>query len=71
MEPQITQNTLTDTGEDGVGLLTRRFIGCALMVPQGSRRDSSRAVSATGLYLCPLLNFGKPRLAIKGIVLAL
>jgi|SRR5579871_856058 len=30
MEPQNTRNTLTDSGEGGVNLLTERIIGCAL-----------------------------------------
>ncbi len=32
MEPQITQNTQMDTGEDRVNLLSKRIIGCALTV---------------------------------------
>ena len=35
MEPQNTQNTLTDTSEDGINLLTGRIIGCALTVQHG------------------------------------
>jgi GxxExxY protein len=32
MEPQSTQNTQMDTGEDRVNLLSNRIIGCALTV---------------------------------------
>jgi GxxExxY protein len=32
VEPQITQNTQMDTGEDRVNLLSKRIIGCALTV---------------------------------------
>ena len=32
MEPQNTQNTQTDSDEDRVNLLSKRFIGCALTV---------------------------------------
>jgi hypothetical protein len=32
MEPQNTQNTQMDTGEDRVNLLTGRINGCALTV---------------------------------------
>jgi hypothetical protein len=32
MEPQNTQNTQTDAGEDRVNLLSKRIIGCALTV---------------------------------------
>ncbi len=32
MEPQNTQNTQMDTGEDRVNLLAKRIIGCALTV---------------------------------------
>ena len=32
MEPQNTQNTQTDAGEDRVDLLSKRIIGCALTV---------------------------------------
>ena len=32
MEPQITQNTQIDTGEDRINLLSKRIIGCALTV---------------------------------------
>jgi len=137
MEPQNTQNTQTDTGEDAVNLLTGRIIGCALTVlhtlgtgllekvyenalvhelrksgltvsqqhPTVVRYDGivvgeytvdlliehivlvelkvAKAIDdihraqclnylkATGLHLCLLLNFGKPRLEIKRIVLAL
>ena len=137
MEPQNTQNTQTDAGEDGVNLLTGRIIGCALTVLHTlgtgflervyenalahELRKSGLAVSqqhptivrydgivvgeytvdlfvehivlvelkvakaiddihraqclnylkATGLHLCLLLNFGKPRLEIRRIVLAL
>src|SRR6476646_1048210 len=136
MEPQNTQNTQMDTGEDRVNLLSRRIIGCALTVLHAlgtgflekvyenalvhEFRKSGLAVSqqhpmvvrydgivvgeyavdllvehivlvelkvakavdvhlaqclnylkATGLHLCLLLNFGKPRLEIKRIVLAL
>ena len=137
MEPQNTQNTLTDTGEDGINLLTGRIIGCGLTVLHTlgtgflekiyenalvhELRKSGLAVSqqhpivvrydgvvvgeytvdlvversilvelkvakaiddihraqclnylkATGFHLCLLLNFGKPRLEIKRIILAL
>lgn len=137
MEPQNTQNTLTDTGEEGVNLLTGRIIGCALTVQHGlgtgfvekvyenallhELRKSGLGVSqqhpvvvrydgivvgayavdllvermvlvelkvakaiddihrvqclnylkATGLHVCLLLNFCRPQLEIKRIVLAL
>ena len=137
MEPQNTQNTQMDTGEDRVNLLSRRIIGCALTVlhalgtgflekvyenalvhelrksglavsqrhPMAVRYDGivvgeyavdllvehivlvqlkmAKAIDeiylaqclnylkATGLHLCLLFNFGKPRLEIKCIVLAL
>ena len=137
MEPQITQNTQKENGEDRANLLSKRIIGCALTVHRGlgngfleklyenalahELRKSGLAVSqqhpmvvrydgivigeytvdllveriilvelkaakaiedihraqclnylkATGLHLCLLLNFGKPRLEIKRIVLAL
>jgi GxxExxY protein len=137
MEPQNTQSTQMDTGQDGVNLLSKRIIGCALTVLHTlgtgflekvyenglvyELRKSGLAVSqqhpmvvryngtvvgeytvdllvehidlvelkvakaideihlaqclnylkATGLHLCLLLNFGKPRLEIKRIVLAL
>jgi GxxExxY protein len=137
MEPQNTQSTQIDTGQDGVNLLSKRIIGCALTVLHTlgtgflekvyenglvyELRKSGLAVSqqhpmvvryngtvvgeytvdllvehivlvelkvakaideihlaqclnylkATGLHLCLLLNFGKPRLEIKRIVLAL
>ena len=131
MEPQNTQNTQTDTGEDRVNLLSKRIIGCALTVLHGlgtgflekvyenalshELRKAGFGVSrqhrmvvrydgvvvgdytadllvelkvakaideihhaqclnylkATGLHLCLLLNFGKPRLEIKRIVLDL
>ena len=32
MEPQNTQNTQMDTGEDRINLLSKRIIGCALTV---------------------------------------
>src|ERR1700733_5240768 len=32
MEPQKTQNTQMDTGEDRINLLSKRIIGCALTV---------------------------------------
>ncbi len=137
MEPQNTQSTQIDTGQDGVNLLSKQIIGCALTVLHTlgtgflekvyenalvyELRKSGLAVSqqhpmvvryngtvvgeytvdllvehivlvelkvakaideihlaqclnylkATGLHLCLLLNFGKPRLEIKRIVLAL
>ena len=133
MEPQNTQNTQIDAGEDRVNLLSKRIIGCAHTLGTGflekvyenalvpELRKSGLAVSqqhpmlvrydgivvgdytvdllveqiglvelkvakaideihraqclnylkATGLHLCLLLNFGKPRLEIKRIVLAL
>ena len=137
MEPQNTQNTQMDTGEDRINLLSKRIIGCALTVlhalgtgflekvyenalvhelcksglavsqqhPMVVRYDGivvgeytvdllvehsvlvelkvAKAIDdihlaqclnylkATGLHLCLLLNFGKPRLEIKRIVLAL
>ena len=130
MEPQNTQNTQIDAGEDRVNLLSKRIIGCALTVLHAlgtgflevhELRKSGLAVSqqhpmlvrydgivvgdytvdllveqivlvelkvakaideihrtqclnylkATGLHLCLLLNFGKPRLEIERIVLTL
>jgi GxxExxY protein len=137
MEPQNTQNTQMETGEDRVNLLSKRIIGCALTVLHAlgtgflervyenallhELRKAGIAVSrqhrmvvrydgivvgdytvdllvdhivlvelkvakgiddihraqclnylkATGLHLCLLLNFGKPRLEIKRIVLDL
>ena len=137
MEPQNTQNTQMDTGEDGVNLVSGRIIGCALTVLHAlgtgflekvyenalvhELRKSGLAVSqqhpvvvrydgtvvgeytadllvenivlvelkvakaideihraqclnylkATGLHLCLLLNFARPRLEIKRIVLGL
>jgi hypothetical protein len=96
MEPQNTQNTQMDIGEDRINLLPKRIIGCALTVLHAlgtgflekvyenalvhELRKSGLAVSqqhpmvdlkATGLHLCLLLNFGKPRLEIKRVVLAL
>ena len=137
MEPQNTQNTQMDTGEDRINLLSKRIIGCALTVlhalgtgflekvyenalvyelrksglvvsqqhPMVVRYDGvvvgeytvdllvedivlvelkvAKAIDeihraqclnylkATAVHLCPLLNFGKPRLEIKRIVLGL
>jgi GxxExxY protein len=132
MEPQNTQNTQMNIGEDRINLLSKRIIGCALTVlhalgtgflekvyenalvhelrksglaPMVVRYDGivvgeyavdllvehivlvelkvAKAIDeihlaqclnylkATGLHLCLLLNFGKPRLEIKRIVLAL
>ena len=137
MEPQNTQNTQIDTGENRFNLLSKRIIGCALTVlhalgtgfpeevyenalvhelcksglavsqqhPMVVRYDGivvgeyavdllvahivlvelkvARAIDeihlaqclnylkATDLHLCLLLNFGKSRLEIKRIVLAL
>jgi GxxExxY protein len=137
MEPQNTQNTQMETGEDRVNFLSNRIIGCALTVLHAlgtgflekvyenallhELRKAGLAVSrqhrmvvrydgivvgdyvvdllvehivvvelkvakgideihraqclnylkATGLHLCLLLNFGKPRLEIKRIVLEL
>jgi GxxExxY protein len=137
MEPQNTQNTQTDAGEDRVNLLSKRIIGSALTVlhalgtgflekvyenallhelrkaglvatPQHRmvvrydgivvgeytvdllvehvvlvelkvakaieeihRAQCLNYLRATGLHLCLLLNFGKPRLEIKRIVLDL
>jgi GxxExxY protein len=137
MEPQNTQNTQMETGEDRVNPLSKRIIGCALTVLHAlgtgflekvyenallhELRKAGFAVSqqhrmvvrydgivvgdyavdllvdhivlvelkvakaideihrvqclnylkATGLHLCLLLNFGKPRLEIKRIVLDL
>ncbi len=137
MEPQNTQNTQMDVGEDRINLLSKRIIGCAQTVLRAlgtgflekvyenalvhELRKAGLAVSqqhpmvvrydgivvgdytvdlliehivlvelkvakaidaiylaqclnylqATGLHLCLLLNFGKPRLEIKRIVLGL
>ncbi len=137
MEPQNTQNTQMDTGEDRINLLSKRIIGCALTVlhalgtgflekvyenalvyelrksglvvsqqhPMVVRYDGvvvgeytvdllvedivlvelkvAKAIDeihraqclnylkATAVYLCLLLNFGKPRRKIKRIVLGL
>jgi GxxExxY protein len=137
MEPQNTQNTQIDTGEDRINLLSKRIIGCALTVVHAlgtgfheksmkthwctncaslgspSRNNIPRSfdmmgsrsgeyavdllvenivlvelkvakaidaihiaqclnyLKATGLHLCLLLNFGRPRLEIKRIVLTL
>lgn len=137
MEPQNTPNTQMDTGEDGVNLLSKRTIGCALTVlhvlgtgflekvyenallheprkagPVVSQQNRmvvqydgvvvgecmvdllvedivlvelkvAKAIDeihlaqgliylkAAGLHLCLLLNFGRPRLEIKRIVLGL
>jgi GxxExxY protein len=134
LEPQNTQNTQRDTGQDRINLLSKRIIGCALSVlhglgtgylekvyeralahelrkgglvvsqqhPMVVRYDGvvvgeyavdllveqtilvelkvARAIDeihlaqclnnlkGTGLQLCLLLNFGKPRLEIKRIV---
>jgi GxxExxY protein len=137
MEPQNTQNTQMETGEDRVNVLSNPIIGCALTVLHAlgtgflervcenallhELRKAGLAASqqhrmvvrydgivvgdytvdllvdhivrvelkvakvigeihrvqclnylkATGLHLCLLLNFGKPRLEIKRIVLDL
>jgi GxxExxY protein len=74
MEPQITQNTQMDTGEDRVNLLSKLIIGCALTVLQADdihRAQCLNYLKATGLHLCLLLNFGKPHLEIKRLILAL
>jgi GxxExxY protein len=134
LEPQNTQNTQRDTGQDRINLLSKRIIGCALSVLHGlgtgylekvyeralahELRKGGLVVSqqhpmvvrydgvvvgeyavdllvehsvlvelkvakaideihlaqclnylkGTGLQLCLLLNFGKPRLEIKRIV---
>jgi GxxExxY protein len=137
MEPQNTPNTQMETHEDGVNVLSKRIIGCALTVMHGlgtgflekvyerallhelrkvglaasqqhrmvvrydgfvvgdyavdllverivlvelkvakgideiHRAQCLNYLKATGLHLCLLLNFGKPRLEIKRIVLDL
>ncbi len=137
MEPQNTQNTQMETGEDRVNFLSKRTIGCALTVihalgtgflekvyenalvhelrkagiavlqqhrmvvrydgivvgdyavdllvdrivlvelkvargiDEVHRAQCLNYLKATGLHLCLLLNFGKPRLEIKRIVLDL
>jgi hypothetical protein len=71
MEPQNTQNTQMDIGEDRINLLSKRIIGCALTVVHALLAQCLNYLKATGLHLCLLLNFGKPRLEIKRIVLAL
>jgi GxxExxY protein len=137
MEPQNTQNTQIETGEDRVNLLSKRIIGCALTVLHAlgtgflervyenalfhelrkaglgvsqqhrmvvrydgivvgdyavdlvvehivlvelkvargideiHRAQCLNYLKAIGLHLCLLLNFGKPRLEIKRIVLDL
>ncbi len=61
MEPQNTQNTQMDTGEDRVNLLSKRIIGCALTVLQADeihRAQCLNYLKATGLHLCLLRNFG-------------
>jgi hypothetical protein len=109
MEPQNTQNTQMDTGEDRVNVLSKRIIGCALTVLHAlgagflekvyetgcgrgidllvehivlvelkvtkaideiHRAQCLNYLKATGLHLCLLFNFDKPRLKIKRIVLA-
>ena len=73
-EPQSTQNTQMDTAEVRVNPLSKRITGCALTVlhaDETHRAQRLNYLKDTGLYLCLLLNFGKPCLEIKRIVLAL
>jgi len=42
MEPQNTQNTQMDIGEDRINLLSKRIIGCALTVLHALEQDSLR-----------------------------
>jgi hypothetical protein len=68
-----------DTGEDRVNLLSNRIIGCAFTVLHTLGTGFLEKVYQNALvhelrksgHRCLLLKFGKPRLEIKRIVLAL
>jgi hypothetical protein len=47
--------------EAAMHALSERIIGCAFQVSNSRRRRTAH----TPLPLCPLLNFGKPRVEIK------
>ena len=80
MEPQITQNTQMDadvgrSSSGNIDLLVEHMVLVELKVTKAideiHRAQCLNYLKATGLHLCLLLNFGKPRLEIKLIVLAL
>ena len=62
-------------GDYTVDLLVEHIVLVELKVTKGideiHRAQCLNYLKATGLHLCPLLNFGKPRLEIKRIVLDL
>jgi GxxExxY protein len=62
-------------GEYAVDLLVEHIVLVELKVAKAidetHRAQCLNYLNATGLHLCLLLNFGKPRLEIKRIVLAL
>jgi GxxExxY protein len=62
-------------GSWSVDLLVERVVLVELKVAKGideiDRAQCLNYLKATGLHLCLLLNFGKPRLEIKRIVLDL
>jgi GxxExxY protein len=62
-------------GEHTVDLLVERVVLVELKVAKAideiHRAQCLNYLKATGLHLCLLLNFGRPRLEIKRIVLAL
>ena len=62
-------------GDYTVDLLVERIVlvelKAAKAIDEIHRAQCLNYLKATGLHLCLLLNFGKPRLEIKRIVLAL
>jgi len=62
-------------GEYTVDLLVDRIVLVELKAAKAiddiHRAQCLNCLNATGLHLCLLLNFGKPRLEIKRMVLAL
>jgi hypothetical protein len=71
MEPQNTLNTRKNSAEGGTNLLTGRFVEmkAGKAIEDIHRSQCLNYLKASGLYLCLLLNFGKPRLEIKRFVL--
>ena len=72
MEPQNTQNTQMEYTVDRlVEHIVLVVLKVAKAIDELHRAQCLNYLKATVVYLCLLLNFGKPRLEIKRIVLAL
>jgi GxxExxY protein len=73
--PMVVRYDGIVVGEYSVDLLVEGIILVELKVTKAindfHRAQCLNYLKATGLHLCMLLNFGKPRLEIKRIVLAL